>query len=108
MNLQQFVTLTLDQIVLGVTEAKKKHEGFVTPELALGENAPPDQLRTLSHVGVFPVAFDVAVTVSETTEGGGKGGVTVLSVFSIEGGGKRAVENSSVSRVKFKVPVAYP
>jgi hypothetical protein len=107
MDLQNFVAETLNQITQGVKEAKKKNEQGIAPPVATGDSLPKHYLRTLSHEAVFPVEFDVAVTVSESSSAGGGAGLTVLSVVSLEGGGKRSVENSSVSRVKFSVPVKY-
>jgi len=106
MNLQEFVSKTLQQIATGVSTAKR-HDSRIAPKIGLGED-DPKILRTLDSAdGVFLVEFDVAVTASETTEKGAGGGITVLSVASAKGEAKRSVENSSVSRVKFSVPISY-
>jgi len=54
----------------------------------------------------FIVEFDVAVTISKKTDVDAKGGIAV-HVF--EAGAKRtsSAEHSSVSRIKFGVPVTY-
>jgi hypothetical protein len=57
--------------------------------------------------GVFLIEFDVAVTSSESTEKGAAGGIKVLSVASANGEAKRSIDNSSVSRLKFSVPIGY-
>ena len=106
MNLQQFVTETLRQISLGVAEARGADQR-IAPPIGLGDD-DPKILRTLHDSrGVFLVDFDVAISASESSEKGGGGGITVLSVASVKGEAKRTIENSSVSRVKFSVPLSY-
>jgi hypothetical protein len=107
MNLQEFVSESLNQITEGVASAKKNHGDYVAPELSGGDDRPKGQLVTMGWKPAFLVEFDVAVTASESSSAGGGGGLKVLSVVSLEGGGKRSIENSSVSRVKFSVPIVY-
>ena len=106
MNLQEFVSSSLQQIAAGVADAQSR-DGRIAPLLGIGED-DPKILRTLHGTeGVFLVEFDVAVTVSETSEKGVGGGITVLSIAAAKGDLKRSLENSSVSRVKFSVPITY-
>jgi hypothetical protein len=97
MDLQEFVTKTLSQISAGVATAKT-HDDRIAP--AIGVKI----LRTLHGAdSVFLVDFDVAVTTGK----GAADGITVLSVPSAKGEAKRTIENSSVSRIKFSVPISY-
>ena len=56
---------------------------------------------------VQKVEFDVALTVSNTADASGKAGIKVFSV-ELGGGGSIAHEQSTVSRVKFTVPIVPP
>ena len=53
------------------------------------------------------VEFDVAVHASEGTETNGKIGISVGSI-GLGAGGKSQESNRSESRIKFKIPVAFP
>ena len=94
MDIKEFVSQTLKQIIDGVVDAQ-------------------DQTRKTSAV-VVPygdcqkkVDFDVAVTVVEGKETGGKAGI---SVWSIGAGvtGKTESSSSTVSRIKFEIPINLP
>lgn len=104
MNLQEFVRETMTQIAAGVAEAKKVNPQ-IAPLISPNENAPP--IHRSHRKSVLMVDFDVAVTVSDKTETGGGGGVTVVSVFKAEGKRETITEHSSVSRIKFSVPISY-
>jgi hypothetical protein len=106
MDLQEFVNSSLQQIAAGVAAAQAT-DGRIAPAIRGGED-DPKILRTFHNSeGVFLVEFDVAVTVSEASEKGVGGGITVLSVAAAKGDVKRSLANSSVSRVKFSVPITY-
>lgn len=53
------------------------------------------------------VEFDIAVTVSDEVSGKANAGIKVLSV-GIGGEGAKAAKESTVSRVKFTVPIIPP
>ena len=106
MDLQDFVTATLCQISAGVATAKN-YDRCVAPRVGVGEG-DPKVLRTFAGTdGVFLVEFDVAVTISDITENGTAGNILVLSPSSAKPKTKGSVENSSVNRLKFTVPIAY-
>jgi len=94
MNLKDFVSETLKQIVDGVKDAQTSAQAkgaIVVPYTNDAEK----------------VEFDVAVTAVEGTEKGGKAG---LSVWSIGGSvsGKIESSTSTVSRLRFSVVVELP
>jgi hypothetical protein len=61
-------------------------------------NVPnPDALRD--------VEFDIAVTVTSSDKVGGEGGIQVMGIFKAGGEASKAAEKSSVSRIKFTVPM---
>ena len=104
MDLREFVRDTLVQIQMGVQDAITAHMaeagsvGVINPVWGADANA-------IGAEHVQKVEFDVAVTVSNKVEGGGKAGIKVFSAFEASGEGKKALEESSVSRIKFTVPI---
>jgi hypothetical protein len=106
MNLQDFVANALQQIIAGVSAAKQTDKR-IAPKIAHGEDDPQILRTHPGWEGVFLVDFDVAVTASETTSKGISGGIKVLPVLSGKGEVKRDIETSSVSRIRFSVPISY-
>ena len=89
MELKEFITQTLVEIVEGVQEAKDTAEhGVIMPQKAAGT---PQQVH-----------FDVAVTTTSSTSGGGK--VSVIGIGGEVGGRS---EYQAVSRIKFEVPIRF-
>ena len=111
MDLKDFVVGTLTQIVDGVREAQSRTQH-------LGAKVNPHISTEASLVirhGIFYadgqasqlVHFDVALTAMEGT--GTKGGIGVVAgVFTLGSTGQSQAENTSVSRVKFSVPLVLP
>lgn len=102
MNLKDFVANTLAEIVEGCKEADSRvagHGGSVNP-LPRGR-----VIDTLSWRGVplQSVEFDVAVTAAEESEV--SGGVKVVGMRV---GGASTESSTSISRVRFAVPLAMP
>jgi hypothetical protein len=112
MNLKEFVSETLQQIVQGVAHAQSQVEGDgeVNPHFWMAQRGDAAKLKILeSNRGkwIHLVDFDVAVTVGESTET--KGGIgLVVGPVVLGSRGQSNAENSSVSRIKFQVPIAYP
>ena len=105
MTLQQFISETMVQIAAGVAEARKLQEG-----VGVYTHVPDGNTRSLlTSIGraAFMVEFDVAVTATDKAELGGKAGVSVVQVFIAGGEHKQTTEHSSMSRVKFTVPIDY-
>jgi hypothetical protein len=87
-DLKAFVAETLKQIIAGIEEAQQN---------GIGINSASTQ----------NVDFDVAVTATEGTDKKGGVGVFVLG-FGLGAQGATSVSNSSVSRIRFTVPIFYP
>ena len=108
MELREFVRSTLLEIVAGVTDAQKAldEEGStaVVNALAAG-NLKVHSRRGLPLLQM--IEFDVALTVTETTDKG-IGGRLSIAAASIGTQRGASVENSEVSRVRFQVPVVLP
>ncbi|WP_157475087.1 hypothetical protein [Lysobacter sp. Root494] len=112
MNLQDFITETLAQIVQGVKAAQELalQEGAeVNPRLTGGPsiNSAHGFIASAGGNTAQVVSFDVALTVKEGS--GTKGGIGVFAgAVSLGTSGQSSAENSSISHVKFSVPLALP
>ena len=114
MELSEFVSQSLTQIVKGVKTSQdeiRKQGGFANPAVFTSAHGQ----ASATHFGTIEngqnlllVDFDVAVTVTDATEGGVGGKLSVASFFKFEAGGKANSINESTSRIKFKVPLALP
>lgn len=108
MDLRKFIAETLTQIIGGISDAqanmiefqKGKDSDYTAPYV----NPNP---ASENHKKLSDIEFDVAVTVSEGSSAEGGGGLSVMGV-SIGGKGASEQRNSSVSRIKFTIPVSYP
>lgn len=111
MDLREFVAEALAQIVEGVKDAQsraKEHGARVNPALSTSaELAAKHGILIASGDAAQLVQFDVALTAKEGT--GTKGGIgVVMGAFTLGSTGQSQAENSSVSRVKFTVPLVLP
>lgn len=111
MELKDFVSGTLKQIIEGVKDAQinsQKEGAEVNPDIAVGtEIVKHGLMETESGKLAGFVDFDIALTVVEGKEK--KGGIGVAGGFVGLGGQRQSsAESSSNSRIKFKVPLALP
>lgn len=112
MNIQEFVSETLQQIVRGVIDAQTKladTPAAVSPRLDGGTLTQTQRAETNKDTWTLSqnVEFDLAVTALESQGSGGKMSVSVFAV-SAGIGGESSKGLQSVSRVKFVVPIALP
>ena len=115
MELQEFVAQALSQIIQGVKSVQQtSSESGATinpeiPNLHLVKQGFMSTTKAASDEGnpVLFVEFDTAVTVVEGE--GGKAGAGI-NVFGINAGISLGTkdESSTVSRIKFKVPIILP
>lgn len=99
MELREFVGTTLKQIIDGVLDAQE----YVEKSGCCAEivnQFPIDRCKT-------NIEFDLAVTVESSTAVGGKAGISVFSIGATAGGQMEEL-SSTVSRIKFPVPVDLP
>lgn len=109
MDLETFIAETLRQIVKGVITAQQHKD-------CSGARINPDTIRNKPagseiYVGerVQKVEFDVAVTISEASEKQGKGSIGIASIgLGVGGQASSTASNSSVSRIKFEIPLILP
>lgn len=114
MDLDEFVKQTLVHISRGVKESQEEVRslgGFSNPAVYASSSAAAQG----THFGdagnghsVLLIDFDVAVSATDAAEGGGKGKISVVKMFSAEAGAKLSSVNETTSRIQFKVPLALP
>jgi hypothetical protein len=110
MDLKDFVSQTLCQIVEGVQAAQSQIEanGAVINPSFLGDykEVAKHGGGLMTNAGGYAqvVEFDVALTVTEGT--GTKGGIGVFAgAITLGSSGQSSSESTSVSRIKFRVPL---
>jgi hypothetical protein len=101
MDLKQFVSQSVEEILDAITSLKT--DPRVAPQISRPGGGDP--LRTSTGRVVFPVEFDVAVTVSDKSQIGGGGGIAVIGLGSLKGEAGTTALREAVSRVKFTVPL---
>ncbi|WP_417602023.1 hypothetical protein [Pararhodobacter oceanensis] len=108
MNLQEFITQTIEGIVDATSQLQKKYETegiIINPPIS---DTDRDSFREGSDLHTFRrieiIEFDVAVTAASESVGGGKAG---LRIFSAEAGleGKHERRSEEISRVRFSIPI---
>jgi hypothetical protein len=111
MELKDFVSQTLTQILDGI---KKSQEYAKEKKAAINPSSPSifgskatSYLRGDNGGMIQYIDFDVAVTAVEGSETKGGIGIFVGSV-GIGTQGKSDSSNTSVSRIKFSIPIAFP
>ena len=92
MNLQTFVSDTLDQIFSGISDANQKRNNKLF------------KLQMNSGDNKATIAFDVALTISKEDSKGGGGNLKVLGI-GIGGSVDNTSSSESVSRIKFSIEV---
>lgn len=104
MNLDVFIRESLLEVLKGIKTAQE-----ITNEQGAGVGVinpkwgnEKDHYRYESEV-----AFDIAISVTEQKSGGGKAGIKVVGL-ELGGGGDVSIENNHVSRLSFKLRVAFP
>lgn len=120
MELKDFVSASLTQIIEGVVAAQQaaaRHGAFINPQdlnasTTLGATKVSGARFARMPAGgpydneVQIIQFDVAVTVIETSDR--KGEVGVKSIFAIGGSRESGSSSESASRIKFNVPIIFP
>lgn len=104
MELEEFVEITLRQILAGVMKAQATEDGGNVSPLLEGMPQLGGNLVALGDYGVFTrVDFDVSVTAEKSG-----GGAAKLSVFGVGAEGGAALKAASANRISFSVPVRLP
>jgi len=103
MKLEEFVKESLLQIISGVKEANESIEAKDASVNPVSMGKAQVHERTYLSIPVQNIEFDVAVSVSEGAKAGG--GLTVMGM-GVKGGVSET--SSTVSRIRFQVPIALP
>src|SRR5579864_9190809 len=106
MELREFVAETLVAIQEGVADAIRRADenktiGRINPVWQGDEKIDWKEY-------VQSVEFDVAVTTTDKSAAGGKGGIKVLSAVALGSEGSKSWDHSTVSRIKFGIPISAP
>lgn len=112
MKLDKFVEESIKQVISGVDAAKKygdAHNAQVNPASA-SFSTKSETIVYCSNTGVpiQQIEFDVAVTVTKVTSSTEESGSNVGEVSVAGNTSSTGSENSSVSRIKFTIPVLLP
>lgn len=115
MDIKDFIKETLTQIAESVNETNRQlvnQHSFVATEnitTASGmlHNDTYSYKDGTSHL-VREIHFDLAITVSDASAQGGKGGIEVFSLFNA--GGSKESQNASIMthKLNFTLPLALP
>lgn len=114
MDLENFISVSLVQIAKGIDRANNELKGtgaIVSPKKVtdvLRENTYGNlKLNDGSWVRVQQIDFDVALTATEGGESKGGGGISVGAI-TLGAMTKDDFSQSTVSRIKFSVPMLLP
>ena len=109
MDLKDFTKQTLIQIVEGTKEANEviANSGAKIPthNIANKKNFVYDGPNLHN---VIDVEFDVAITTLESEGANGGGSLKVASLINIGGAVDNKIENQTISRIKYSLPLMLP
>lgn len=111
MDIKEFVSQSIQQVIAGVREAQQQHgtDARINPSsLRLGSATRQEHLFDFdNHMLLSNIEFDVAVTAEEGK--GTKGGIGVfVGAVRLGTQGQSESKNSSISRPRFNVPICLP
>ncbi len=116
MELKEFVSQSIVEIIEGITNAQSR---ISNDDTQIVPNV--QRLFTQSNTGgsnlalgwddkgnlIHTIEFDVAVTATEGSES--KSGIGVVTgVFGLGAQGKTTDTNQSISHLKFRIPISFP
>lgn len=106
MELRNFVSETLTQIVGGVDDARKKSGArMIAPTMEDKDGVDGVGRDAQDGNALFLVDFDVAVTAEERKDQQVKAGISVVGFGGAGGDSGTSKRSENVSRIRFKVPV---
>lgn len=117
MEIKDFFKETLCQILEGINVANQQMSNkgaFVGSSNLQENNGMPKSGATYyedsnnrRHV-VREIDFDISVSVSDSSQTEGKGGLQVYSLFHADGGVENSNSSNSSHRIRFSLPLALP
>ncbi len=110
MTLENFIAETIAQIIKGTKQAQivaKEQNAIVSPKPPVkSASTSSDTWKAINDMARM-VEFDVALTVSQSAAKGATGGA-LISVIGIKADAASSAQNTTVSRVRFSIPVVLP
>ncbi|MEN7343484.1 MAG: hypothetical protein AAAFM81_11095 [Pseudomonadota bacterium] len=110
MELREFVSQSLIQIVEGVSAAQAHFANdptiAVNPAVRRNRDVSEDYVRNDENM-ISDVTYDVQISVEEGSTAGGGARIAIFSA-SLGGSVETAERSSGVSRLRFKVPLLLP
>lgn len=112
MSLQDFITTSLHDVVIGIENAKKlttKTNAHISPPISSNHTGKIKDsfIKTKSGEVATLMSFDIAVTVDQSE--GGKVGIGVVSgLLGVIGEKTTKESNERISNIKFCVPIVLP
>ncbi|MYL24082.1 hypothetical protein GLV89_09860 [Halomonas alkaliantarctica] len=110
MQLSEFVENVIRETVEGVERARVRlgNHCEIAPKIHNGTENPSIQAegKTKDGRSIYVIHFDVAVSISESSNKGGSGSIDIMG-FKAGGDGAKETANSTVNRVSFNVPIAF-
>jgi hypothetical protein len=112
MELKDFISETLSQIVTGVVDAQTKvatagKGGAINPYVHAPHDIKSTYAWTNSKEPVVLVDFDIAIAAEQGTDT--KGGIGVVAgIFAFGSQGQSKENQQSTNKIKFSVPVMLP
>lgn len=108
-DLKQFISTTIKAIAESTIDLQDElsAKGVVINPMSDHESSQSilEESSAYQFRRVINVDFDVALTVSDSQQGGGHASIKVMSL-EIGGSGDKNISKESVSRVKFSMPIA--
>jgi hypothetical protein len=115
MELKDYISETIQQIVIGITDAQTAVEGMdviINPDKTIGEKGnfwvpmkDSMELRIERRVQVIEMDILIGVLESDKNSIGGKVGI---NVFGFGANTEGQIENTNQNRVKFSIPICLP
>lgn len=110
MQLDDFVSQTLKQIIDGVSAAQKygktKNTNINPSSARMDGKASNYTVCIETGMPLQDIEFDIAVSVGESNQTGGDG--ESIGEIAVTSANQVTNQSSSVSRIKFKVPILLP
>lgn len=109
MKLSEFVQEVLTEIISGIRGAQATAGGaFVVPSGDGGHDyARHPRVSSSARLKSTIVDFDIALTVEDSSKGGGSGGLKVFGMGAAVHG-EMGSKDTTVSRIQFAVPILMP
>ena len=113
MELREFISDVFASIIAGVSDAEaaaKEHGAVINPRGETTVYGRGGDMRTETKVKTYEhqsVDFDVALTVESSNSKDAGGKIAVMSA-GLGGNVASSSKNSSVSRIKFSIPIILP